>query len=70
VFKIPDNIDWNLAVSLAVSGLTAFYDLNETQLKINYSSLILGASGNTGMMAVQLDKIIGSRVIAISKKMN
>ena len=62
VFKIPDNMDWNTAVSLPVSGLTAFHALNEAQLKINNSLLIFGASGNTGMIAVQLGKRMASRV--------
>jgi NADPH:quinone reductase-like Zn-dependent oxidoreductase len=68
VFKIPDNIDWNTSVSLPVSGLTAFHALKEAQLKINESLLIFGASGNTGMIAVQLGKRMGSRVIAVSTK--
>jgi NADPH:quinone reductase-like Zn-dependent oxidoreductase len=68
VFKIPDNIDWNTSVSLAVSGLTAFHALKEAQLKINDSLLIFGASGNTGMIAVQLGKRMASRVIAVSTK--
>jgi NADPH:quinone reductase-like Zn-dependent oxidoreductase len=68
LFKIPDNIDWNTSVSLPVSGLTAFHALNEAQLKINDSLLIFGASGNTGMIAVQLGKRMASRVIAVSTK--
>jgi len=68
VFKIPDNIDWNTAVSLPVSGLTAFHALKESQLKINDSLLVFGASGNTGMIAVQLGKRMASKVIAVSTK--
>lgn len=68
VFKIPDNIDWNTSVSLPVSGLTAFHALKEVQLKFNDYLLVFGASGNTGMFAVQLGKRIGSKVIAISRK--
>ena len=68
VFKIPDNIDWNMSVSLPVSGLTAFHALKEAQLKINDSLLLFGASGNTGMIAVQLAKRMASRVIAVSTK--
>ena len=68
VFKIPDNIDWNTSVSLPVSGLTAFHALKEAQLKINDTLLIFGASGNTGMIAVQLGKRMASRVIAVSTK--
>jgi NADPH:quinone reductase-like Zn-dependent oxidoreductase len=37
-------------------------------LKINDSLLIFGASGNTGMIAVQLGKRMASRVIAVSTK--
>ena len=37
-------------------------------MKINDSLLIFGASGNTGMMAVQLGKRMASRVIAVSTK--
>ncbi len=37
VFKIPDNIGWNMSVSLPVSGLTAFHALKEAQMKINNS---------------------------------
>jgi NADPH:quinone reductase-like Zn-dependent oxidoreductase len=68
VFKIPDNIDWNMSISLPVAGLTAFHALREAQLKINDSLLIFGASGNTGMIAVQLGKKMASRVIAVSTK--
>ena len=68
VFKIPDNIDWNMSVSLPVSGLTAFHALKEAQLKINDSLLLFGASGNTGMIAIQLAKRMASRVIAVSTK--
>ncbi|MDR4510709.1 MAG: alcohol dehydrogenase catalytic domain-containing protein [Nitrososphaeraceae archaeon] len=68
VFKIPDNINWNTSVSLPVSGLTAFHALKEAQLKFNEFLLIFGASGNTGMFAVQLGKRMGSKVIAISRK--
>jgi len=68
VFKIPDNIDWDTAVSLPVSGLTAFHALKEAQLKFNDYLLVFGASGNTGMFVVQLGKRMGSKIIAISRK--
>ena len=68
VFKIPDGMDWNLAASLPVTGLTPFHALNEAHLKVNEFLLVFGASGNTGMIATQLGKKMGAKVIAVSKE--
>jgi NADPH:quinone reductase-like Zn-dependent oxidoreductase len=68
VFKIPDDMDWDLAASLPVAALTSFHALNEVQLKLNEFLLIFGASGNTGMIATQLGKKMGAKVIAVSKE--
>src|ERR687883_342376 len=67
VFKIPDDMDWDLAASLPVTCLTPYHALNESSLKVNENLLVFGASGNTGMIAVQLGKKMGARVIAVSK---
>jgi NADPH:quinone reductase-like Zn-dependent oxidoreductase len=67
VFKIPDNLDWDLAASLPVTSLTPYHALKEASLKINEYLLVFGASGNTGMIAVQIGKKMGARVIAISR---
>ncbi|MDQ3851390.1 MAG: alcohol dehydrogenase catalytic domain-containing protein [Thermoproteota archaeon] len=68
VFKIPDDMDWDLAASLPVTGLTPFHALNEAHLKVNEFLLVFGASGNTGMIAIQLGKKMGAKVIAVSKE--
>jgi NADPH:quinone reductase-like Zn-dependent oxidoreductase len=68
VFKIPDDIDWELAASLPVTGLTPFHALKEAGLKVNEFLLVFGASGNTGMIATQLRKKMGAKVIAVSKE--
>jgi NADPH:quinone reductase-like Zn-dependent oxidoreductase len=68
VFKIPDDMDWDLAASLPVTGLTPFHALNEAGLKVNEFLLVFGASGNTGMIAIQLGKKMGAKVIALSKE--
>ena len=68
VFKIPDDMDWDLAASLPVTVLTPFHALNEAGLKVNEFLLVFGASGNTGMIATQLGKRMGARVIAVSKE--
>src|SRR5919106_1770023 len=67
VFKIPDDLDWDIAASLPVTSLTPYHALNEASLKINEYLLVFGASGNTGMIAVQLGKKMGAAVIAVSK---
>ena len=67
VFKVPDDMDWELAASLPVTSLTPYHALKEASLKINEYLLVFGASGNTGMIAVQLAKKMGARVIAVSK---
>ena len=67
VFKIPDNLDWDLAASLPVTSLTPYHALKEASLKINEHVLVFGASGNTGMIAVQIGKKMGAKVIAVSK---
>jgi NADPH:quinone reductase-like Zn-dependent oxidoreductase len=67
VFKIPDDMDWNLAASLPVTSLTPYHALKEASLRMNEFLLVFGASGNTGMVAVQLGKKMGAKVIGVSK---
>ena len=67
VFKIPNDIVWELAASLPVTIITPYHALKEAALKVNESLLVFGASGNTGMMAVQFGKKMGAKVIAVSK---
>jgi NADPH:quinone reductase-like Zn-dependent oxidoreductase len=67
VFKIPDEMQWELAASLPVTTLTPYHALKEAALKVNESLVIFGASGSTGMMAVQFGKKMGAKVIAVSK---
>ena len=56
-----------MAASLPVTGLTPYHALKEASLKINEYLLVFGASRNTGIMAVQIDKRMGAKVIAVSK---
>jgi len=67
VFKIPDDIDWDLAASLPVTSLTPYHALKEASLKTNEFLVVFGASGNTGMIAVQLGKKMGAKVVAVSR---
>ena len=56
-----------MAASLPVTSLTPYHALQEASLKINEYLLVFGASGNTGMIAVQLAKRMGAKVIAVSR---
>lgn len=67
IFKIPDDLEWEMAASLPVTGLTPYHALKEASLKINEYLLVFGASGNTGTIAVQIGKRMGAKVIAVSK---
>lgn len=68
VFRIPDDMNWDIAASLPVTTLTPFHALNEVSLKFNEYLLVFAAAGNTGMMAIQFAKRMGATVIAVSKK--
>jgi D-arabinose 1-dehydrogenase-like Zn-dependent alcohol dehydrogenase len=67
VFKIPDDVRWDVAASLATTTKTPYHALREASLKLNEFLVIFGASGNTGTMATQFGKKMGAKVIAISK---
>jgi D-arabinose 1-dehydrogenase-like Zn-dependent alcohol dehydrogenase len=63
----PDDMGWDLAASLPVTTLTSYHALKDASLQVNESLLVFGASGNTGMMAIQFAKKMGAKVIAVSK---
>jgi len=67
VFKIPNNIGWEIAASLPVTTITPYHAIKEAALKVNEFLLVFGASGNTGIMAVQFANRMGAKVIAVSK---
>ena len=67
VFKIPDNVQMEVAASLGTTTKTPYHALREASLRLNEYLVIFGASGNTGMMAVQFGKKMGAKVIAVSK---
>src|SRR5262245_52205820 len=67
VFKISNDVQWDVAASLATTTKTPYHALREASLKSSDFLVIFGASGNTGMMATQFAKKIGAKVIAVSK---
>ncbi|HKU84326.1 MAG TPA: alcohol dehydrogenase catalytic domain-containing protein [Candidatus Nitrosocosmicus sp.] len=68
IIKIPDELDWELASSLPIAGLTAFNAIQESTLKSKDNLVIFGGSGNTGLFCAQFGKIIGTITISLSTK--
>ncbi|MFP3283240.1 MAG: alcohol dehydrogenase catalytic domain-containing protein [Nitrososphaeria archaeon] len=68
VMKVDASLGWDLLASLPVSALTAYHGLRSSGLRAGQTVAVVGASGNTGMFAVQLAHIMGARVVAISRK--
>src|SRR5207247_11466237 len=63
--KIPYQLDFERAAGLTVTYGTTLYALRErAALKPGESLAVLGASGGTGLAAIELGKIMGARVIA------
>ena len=65
VGRVPKQLDLERAGALCVLGLTAIQGVDDSlKLKRGESVIVHGASGNVGMIAVQLAKWRGARVLA------
>jgi NADPH2:quinone reductase len=63
--KIPDALDFEHAAGLTVTYATTLYALRErASLAPGETLVVLGASGGTGLAAVEIGKVMGARVIA------
>jgi NADPH2:quinone reductase len=63
--KIPASLDFERASGLTVTYATTLYGLRERgHLKPGETLVVLGASGGTGLAAIEIGKIMGARVIA------
>jgi len=63
--KISDKLDFERAAGLTVTYSTTLYGLRERGgLKPGETLVVLGASGGTGLAAIEIGKIMGARVIA------
>lgn len=62
--KIPSSVDFNTAAAAMLQGMTAHYLTHSTYaLKSGDSCLIHAAAGGTGLMLVQMAKMLGARVV-------
>ena len=67
VFKIPPSMSFDDSCALLCAYGTSHYALKQrAQLKKNETLVVLGASGSTGIAAIQIGKIIGAKVIAVA----
>jgi len=63
--KIPDGLDFERAAGLTVTYATTLYALRDrAALKRGETLVVLGASGGTGLAAIEIGKVMGARVIA------
>lgn len=63
--KLPDGIDFDRAAGLCVIYGTAYHALKDRgRLAAGETLAVLGASGGTGLAAVEIGKLMGARVIA------
>ncbi|HWK98244.1 MAG TPA: NADPH:quinone oxidoreductase family protein [Pseudolabrys sp.] len=62
---IPDELDFDRAAGLCVTYGTTLYALkNRAHLAPGETLAVLGASGGTGLAAIEIGKLMGARVIA------
>src|SRR5262245_8818576 len=65
VAKIPDTLDFDRAAGITVIYGTTLHALKDrAQLKPGETLAVLGASGGTGLAAIEIGKLMGARVIA------
>ena len=63
--KIPDALNFERAAGLTVTYATTLYALRErAALAPGETLVVLGASGGTGLAAIEIGKVMGARVIA------
>jgi len=67
VFKIPEKMSFDDSCALLCAYGTSHYALKQRgDLKKDEILVVLGASGSTGIAAIQIGKIIGAKVIAVA----
>jgi NADPH:quinone reductase len=68
VRPMPPNLDWEEAAAYWLVGITAYVSLvQRATLSAGETLLVHGASGGTGLAAVQLGRHLGARVIATGR---
>jgi NADPH2:quinone reductase len=64
LFKLPNFVEFQTAAALMLQGMTAHYLTHSTYVvKPNDTALIHAAAGGTGLLLVQISKLLGAQVI-------
>jgi NADPH:quinone reductase-like Zn-dependent oxidoreductase len=66
----PENISYEEATMAAYGGLLAFQFMEKANIQQGQEVLIYGASGTTGIIAIQFARSLGARVTAICSASN
>ncbi|MGE9808607.1 NADP-dependent oxidoreductase [Janibacter sp. G1551] len=70
VARKPAALDWDQAAGLPLAGLTAFQLLTRLGTKAGDTVLVHAAAGGVGLLAVQIAKSMGARVIGTASERN
>jgi NADPH2:quinone reductase len=68
IWPIPDAIDDEQAIALAIAGTGALIPLVEANIQPGERVLVLGATGPLGQIALQLARIMGAGVVAAAAR--
>ena len=65
--RVPDDMDWAVAATVCCTAGTAVHTVRTRgKVRAGETVLITGASGGVGLQAVQLAKLDGARVLAVT----
>jgi NADPH:quinone reductase-like Zn-dependent oxidoreductase len=65
--ELPENVSFEVASTLPVAGLTALHSLYKGGFLVGKSVLVTGATGGTGDFTIQLAKLAGAKVVALTR---
>jgi NADPH:quinone reductase len=66
--ELPQGVSFEEAATLPIAGLTAMYALEKGGGLLGRTVLVTGASGGTGLFALQLARDSGARVVALVRR--
>ena len=67
VYAIPDTLSFEEAAAIPIAYMTAWRALRRAALAPGEDVLVIGASGGTALAAVQIARMTGARVFAVTK---
>ncbi len=70
VARKPASLDWDQAAGLPLAGLSAYQLLSRLGLSAGETVLVHAAAGGVGILAVQVARAIGARVIGTASEAN